>query len=116
MEDRLMTDGHAHADCQRSAGVRMADGAVLEVGLFAEDDGRVVGAHHCAEPDARPRPEPDVADQVRGRRSPGILAELRSSPVDRVQGHSSNAPTKTSSPATPSSSSSRPRYWTPKSL
>src|SRR5207253_9843783 len=75
MKDRLVADGDPGANGQRCAGIGMIDGTVLDIAVMADDDRRVVGANDRAEPDAGAPAEADIADEVGGRRRPGVLGE-----------------------------------------
>ena len=71
-----MADGDARADGQRQAGVAVADRAVLDIAVLADEDRRVVGADDGAEPDAGPLAQPDVADEVGRGRGPRPSARV----------------------------------------
>src|ERR1043165_1410619 len=64
MEDRLMAYRDPGADRQWHSRVGMADRAVLEIRVVAKDQRRIVPAEDRAEPDARPRAQPHVADEI----------------------------------------------------
>jgi hypothetical protein len=48
----MMADGHPTPEDDANAGVRVKDGAVLNVGLFSDDDLVRVSANDRVEPDA----------------------------------------------------------------
>ena len=52
VEDGLMADRDSRAERQWRSRIAMADRSVLEVGLIAKNDRRVVGPDNRAEPDA----------------------------------------------------------------
>src|SRR6476661_8052018 len=82
VEDRLVSDGDAGADRQRKSGIAVADRAVLEVAVLADQDRRVVGTDDGAEPDAGASAKLDVADEVGRWRRPGAVAEPRGRVAD----------------------------------
>ena len=82
-----MPDGHARADDQRGAGVRMADRAVLHIAVLADQNRGVVGADHRPEPHARAPPQPDIPDQIGRRGHPGAIGKQGRNIIEGVKRH-----------------------------
>ncbi|MGA2190503.1 MAG: hypothetical protein ABSH33_18435 [Steroidobacteraceae bacterium] len=83
VQQRTMADRDVGGQFHRLAGVRVDDGAVLDIGAVADRDPIIVAAQHTIEPYARPDPEANVADHASagrnvvfmGRRLQPFLAE-----------------------------------------
>jgi len=87
VEYGLVADRDPGADCQRRPGIGMADGSVLEIAFVAQDDRRVVGPDYCAEPDAYPGTQSNVANEVCRGSDPRTFAQRRCNPINFVKRH-----------------------------
>src|SRR5690606_6433489 len=66
----LVADGDMGADSHGKAVIGVQDGAILDVGAFADDDGIVVAANDHVEPDA------DILGQLHRADHGGIVCDV----------------------------------------
>ncbi len=89
MHHRHMADQHIVTDQRRAFGlsrlwtVTMDNAAILNVGPCAYHDAADIGAQHAIVPDARFRPDGDIADDPATGRDEGAVVDLRRLAVDR---------------------------------
>ena len=77
LEQGAVADDHVAADDRRQPGSAVDDRVVLHRGALADLDAIEIAAQHGAEPDARTRPDDDVADERRGRGEEDVVRDLR---------------------------------------
>lgn len=87
VEDRLVADRHAPPDGERRMGIAVADGPVLDVAFFTDEDRCVVGPDYGPEPDAGAGAEANVADEIGGWRGPAPLGEGGRDRTEGIEWH-----------------------------